>query len=373
MAKVYQPTLFRPGNDQMQVPLEGYVECFGVPAIDYYVFQISETPNFSSIIKEENVGLNRRMQYSNLENNKRYYWRAAFFREGELSNWSNVWTFLTETEDTINVPRALNPFDYTLVNPVLGVSIRWSSVEDASGYELSLSSNWSFDDNVVKFKIHNDTVYNLTELEYRSFYYWRVSAINDNAQSAWSNSRNFYTMLQPPIILYPAENADDIPFDGRLVWAYEDTTSWFRAQIAKDIDFNDIVMDVDTVRVQYHNYLLEKSTEYYLRLRAHDFFNRSVWTSPIKFKTGTATSIADEQNSQFSIYPNPAKDYIFVHNEIIKSIRVIDLLGNEVYSSNVVIPSDNKIDVSALPSGVYSVIISDNENRIFNKVFIKTE
>ncbi len=373
MAKVYQPTLFRPVNDQMQVPLNGAVECFTVPAIDYYMFQVSESPNFDVIIKEADVGLNRRMEYENLEPNKRYYWRAAFFRDGALSNWSNVWTFMTKTEDTIVSPKALSPNDFTLVNPVAGLNVKWSSVVDATSYEIALSSSWSFDDKVAKYKISNDTTYHLSELDFRNFYYWRVSAVKENAQSAWSNLRNFITMLKPPVILYPENNVTDIPFDGRIVWTYDDTTAWFRYQIATDIDFNNIVLQTDSIRDHHHEYVLAKNTEYYIRMRAYDFFNRSVWTEPIKFTTGSTTDINDNHSkSRFSVYPNPAKDYIVIADFDVKSFKIIDILGNTVQTLND-FRAGFRHDISALSNGMYFVIITDARSKIWRQVLVKTE
>lgn len=375
MEKVDHPTLFRPVNDQMQVPLNGFVECFYVPAIDYYVFQISETPSFDAIVKEANVGLNRRMEYDNLEYNKRYYWRAAFFRDGELSSWSNVWTFMSETEDTIVSPRALTPNDFTLVNPIIGLDIRWSSVEDATSYVIALSSNWSFDAKVVKYNVNKDTNYLLTELDFKNFYYWRVSAIKEQAQSAWSNSRNFVTMLKPPVIIYPENDQKDIPFDGRIVWFYDDTSSWFRFQIATDINFENIVLQADSIRAYHHDYVLEKNTEYYIRMRAFDFFNRSVWTEPMKFITGSTTNIADNADkSKYKVYPNPAKDYIIIENGSIKSVKIVDLLGNEAYiSSDDFNYSNGKYDISNLSSGVYIIILTDSQNNTLREIFVKYE
>jgi hypothetical protein len=52
------------------------------------------------------------------------------------------------------------------------------------------------------------------------------------------------------------------------------------------------------------------------------------------------------------IYPNPARDYIFVQSEFPEEIRIFNSLGQEVYHA-VTGNKDHRIDVSNLPEGLY--------------------
>ena len=61
----------------------------------------------------------------------------------------------------------------------------------------------------------------------------------------------------------------------------------------------------------------------------------------------------------FSVYPNPANNYIFVaisnvKNEIVK-VELNDILGNNVYSNieKSTIGYKSNINISSLPSGIY--------------------
>ena len=67
------------------------------------------------------------------------------------------------------------------------------------------------------------------------------------------------------------------------------------------------------------------------------------------------------------IVPNPASTQIeIVADEEIKSVEIIDMIGNKVISTN-----ESVISVAALPAGVYMAVISTEKAQIIKKVMIK--
>ena len=67
------------------------------------------------------------------------------------------------------------------------------------------------------------------------------------------------------------------------------------------------------------------------------------------------------------IVPNPASTQIeIVTGEEIKSVEIIDMIGNKVISTN-----ESVINVSALPAGVYMAVISTEKAQFIKKVMIK--
>lgn len=68
--------------------------------------------------------------------------------------------------------------------------------------------------------------------------------------------------------------------------------------------------------------------------------------------------------TNFSIYPNPAKDHIIIHSQIGKNeivhITIFDFTGREIYSERTV-PSQNGIVISVadFPKGIYMVRVND--------------
>ena len=77
-----------------------------------------------------------------------------------------------------------------------------------------------------------------------------------------------------------------------------------------------------------------------------------------------------KQTNTLTIGPNPASDQIFVSstsNEPM-SIKIIDVLGNNVYSET--LSGNKKIDVSDFKNGIYFVTLESSDTRISNRKLI---
>ena len=66
------------------------------------------------------------------------------------------------------------------------------------------------------------------------------------------------------------------------------------------------------------------------------------------------------------IYPNPAKNVIHIDSRNIDEIKLLDVLGNEV-----IIATDNEIDISNLINGLYFVSVNTRENNYIQKIIIQ--
>ena len=90
------------------------------------------------------------------------------------------------------------------------------------------------------------------------------------------------------------------------------------------------------------------------------------------FEFSKTNEVNSTNENQIEIYPNPATDYIIVGNEYFRSegnIEIFDVLGNKVFSlRNAYLCSLQKIDVSALPTGIYFVKIGNAKMMKFVKV-----
>jgi len=70
------------------------------------------------------------------------------------------------------------------------------------------------------------------------------------------------------------------------------------------------------------------------------------------------------------VYPNPAtENYIYVRSNEKVTVKIFSLLGKKLIQ-NIIEPSNNKMDVSIIKSGVYIIKISNNSSSITRK-FIK--
>ena len=83
--------------------------------------------------------------------------------------------------------------------------------------------------------------------------------------------------------------------------------------------------------------------------------------------TCPTASIDDQYFTNLSIYPNPVENSLFISgNDTPISVSIYNVLGKEVIS----IKNTNNINVQALPSGVYTIRISDGVRQT-NRKFIK--
>ncbi|MDT3740200.1 MAG: T9SS type A sorting domain-containing protein [Candidatus Kapabacteria bacterium] len=93
----------------------------------------------------------------------------------------------------------------------------------------------------------------------------------------------------------------------------------------------------------------------------------------VKYRSGTylpSTSVINQgENNNYSIYPNPAKDFLNIispENRIF-SINVINSLGEIIYSGQSI--SNTKIETSKFSKGIY-ILLLKSQNHIFTQKFI---
>lgn len=67
-----------------------------------------------------------------------------------------------------------------------------------------------------------------------------------------------------------------------------------------------------------------------------------------------SSGIADIQRNSISVYPNPTKDVLTFSTESVATVEIIDAMGRTVLSSSSII-GKNRLDVSELPSGMYTL------------------
>ena len=85
-----------------------------------------------------------------------------------------------------------------------------------------------------------------------------------------------------------------------------------------------------------------------------------------------ANGIEDILENQITIYPNPAKERIFIETPFhIESVEITDLSGRNFFSStinNEVSEQNQSLNVSSLPTGIYFVKIMTDKGLIVKKV-----
>ncbi|MBR4197724.1 MAG: T9SS type A sorting domain-containing protein [Bacteroidales bacterium] len=90
----------------------------------------------------------------------------------------------------------------------------------------------------------------------------------------------------------------------------------------------------------------------------------------INVSSSEAINIAD--NNSFRVYPNPAKQTLFVEGDDISQISLINMLGNEVYTSVNNGQDKVEIPVNGFCDGIYVLCLTDkNGKKSFRKIVVK--
>jgi len=89
----------------------------------------------------------------------------------------------------------------------------------------------------------------------------------------------------------------------------------------------------------------------------------------------TILSIDDNEISPFSVYPNPATDFITVNLSLeqIEKVEIFDLNGRLIKTVNSDLSSSQNIDVSNLQSGLYFITVNTPDASITKKFIIDTD
>lgn len=79
------------------------------------------------------------------------------------------------------------------------------------------------------------------------------------------------------------------------------------------------------------------------------------------------TTVMDNNwKNVLSCYPNPSHGLVTIESDLtITGIDVYDMLGNKLWT---ITSSTNQVDLSALPIGVYMIVISTNKGKLFKEL-----
>jgi hypothetical protein len=107
---------------------------------------------------------------------------------------------------------------------------------------------------------------------------------------------------------------------------------------------------------------------YRVRLRCKNEELESQWDEK-SFFTGVGTSVENQEPTNLSLYPNPAKEEITIsYDKMINSIEILDLNGKEITKNKNLAPQmEQSIKIDYLHTGTYLIRINDNVYKRFVK------
>jgi hypothetical protein len=130
----------------------------------------------------------------------------------------------------------------------------------------------------------------ISGLNERTVYNWRVRAGNGQLWGPWSDSRTFITaakiVYSAPILDTPADNAVRVAIPVTLSWKSAPSASSYQIQLASDVNFvNDLQTPASTNATSIVVNGLKFNQLYYWRVRSGNGTDWGAWATPFRFTT----------------------------------------------------------------------------------------
>ncbi len=356
--------LVSPEDGAESLPLDITLEWENHPELGNYHLMVARDSDFTDIIEDTEDLTETAFNLTNLQNNSVYYWKVMAYDETHQSQWSAVWSFAT----VLTRPQLRMPADSS-ENITLQPNMLWFAVEGAEYYQLQIAKDENFDD----LFFSQDSIYDVTReidmLEPETWYFWRVRAYSENGATEWSEIWAFKTKGNTPVLIYPDNGAEDIVLNETFRWTQDNEAIAYQIQIAKDENFDDLVISNDDVTDNsYQAELGEYDMTYYWRVKAIYADESSDWSEIWSFTTEPESSVRDYLSLDFALYPNPSSDLINLELNVLKSagmkIYIIDATGRTYRNINTdnIFAGNNtlNINISDMPQGSYYLIIEVN-------------
>lgn len=267
------------------------------------------------------------------------------------------------------------------------VKLIWRYAENASFYDVQISTDQTFSN--IDFEETNieDTVLSFSGLSGLTTYYWRVRSANAIGETAYSNSFSFTTGFPAtPSMVYPQDQTLDVPLEPTIFWNKADGAGSYRIQLNKSLSFLESSNVLDTAGIADTLLTLPKLEEskiYFLRVSADNQIGWSGWSMVYRFKTEKLIGVEEEEviPQKFGLeqnYPNPFNPSTNINFTLPESgfvtLKVYDVLGREIR----VLVSDTlnsgkhtiKFNGTGLNSGLYIYVLTQGSRTQSRKMML---
>ena len=279
------PFLLSPEEGALDLPISILFQWEETQNTDSYKIQVATDRDFTNIFFERDNIRNTSYQVGNLEYQTTYFWRVAGSNLAGPGEWSVTREFLT-----LRVPPA--PLLLTPVDSAEGllstVTFEWQQTERTDNYRLQVATDPDFSNIAIDQDGITATSFDVTDLEYQTEYYWRVSGSNAAGQGEWSVTRNFSTLFVPPapVPVSPENGAEGLLSTVTFQWEETERSDNYRLQIATDADFSNTVFDqegIPSTSIEVED--LDYQTVHYWRVSGSNFAGQGAWSVTRNFAT----------------------------------------------------------------------------------------
>lgn len=367
-----------PLNDETNVSINPTYISWDQPAgIRGYHYRISEDSLFLNGVIERyiNSATASSDNVMGLSYGTKYFLQVRGYNKVDTSDWYYLRRFFTRPLDPVpGKPTLISPANGATKQPYDQLPLKWSAASNATTYDIQTDLTPAFASPVSGNT--GNTQINLTTLISNTTYYWRVRGKNATQTGPWSDAFSFTTLPQllPPTGLTPDNFAVMAAASVHLQWTGDPSVENYQYQFANDPFFSGALTNTTTQEsADISN--LQYGLTYYWRVRAVIAPYASSWSDYAIFRTGLVgidEAVAAQGTSW--IYPNPAKDRLYIDQQQLDHISRIGLynLGGQLLREEAVSTQHaGYIDLQGLQPGMYLVRIETTEGCSTHKLVIE--
>ncbi|MGD8604644.1 MAG: fibronectin type III domain-containing protein [Anaerolineales bacterium] len=220
-----------------------------------YALRLGTSHDLSGLPLQGGTGIGESWTTASLQPGTQYWWDVAAIVPPAMGPFSSARTFLTGPEcassSALGVPEILSPINGEEVNSLFAwlhyQATPFGCIPDGWALDLQTDSNFAGTNLLGTYNFPGTTVIT-DELADCTTYYWRVAAVQDNVQGAWSNTGSFFTNdagncavsyipefpMAVPLIDIPCYAGPGIQYDIRGYFLTGDTAPVFAQSLAGD-------------------------------------------------------------------------------------------------------------------------------------------
>ncbi len=275
------PIAINPADEATDIPTMPEFRWEAQATAENYHLQISETPDFSTIVEDiQNIDGNMKF-VSGLKNLHVYYWRVRAENSHGEGPWSEVYEFTT----TGNPPTLSYP-NNGMIDADFDIQFKWQNLYGDVNYRLQITETGDFSDLVENIPAIDTNVRNVGGFVNLEQYHWRVRAENENGIGQWSSSFSYTTKGVQPELISPANGDEAADIEPAMVWKSIIGNVTYTLQVAADTTFaNPLFEFTDISDTNFTIPPLEYFTTYYWRVRAESPEAVGFWSDTWRFRT----------------------------------------------------------------------------------------
>jgi hypothetical protein len=291
------PTLTSPSNNATGISVNPTLLWGTSQGATSYRVQVATASSFSStfMVADASNVTNISFLLNGLASNTLYYWRVSASNASGTSAWSATRNFRTLNVITVPAIPTLNSPIHTAQQISTNPTLIWNASPGTTTYHVQLASNISFTTSsiIVDLSGQSGTSRQVNNLIGNTHYYWRVRATNSAGTSDWSAIWNFRTTSatpDPPVLLAPANQAQNISTNPSVSWNATTGATTYNLQVSTNSAFTSPIVNLTGLTATSRQLLaLSNNSTFYWRVSATNQAGTGSWSMVWTFSTPTTT------------------------------------------------------------------------------------